>query len=172
MTTIVPFTDTITENGTYSKTAPANTAYSPINITVNVPTNLLTLPITSFTPRYQSSGLRVLPSQFIKQTGSVTFILPAYTVLFVIHFESDSFYSIEVNSPKTREDDITITVPSSLPYYYLTVPVPVEGAENYLEWLILSNETILFQFNDSGASYYNPSIRFNSSIFPIIGLPE
>lgn len=37
MTTIVPLTDTITANGTYSKTAPANTAYSPINLTVNVP---------------------------------------------------------------------------------------------------------------------------------------
>lgn len=41
MTTIVPLTDTITANGTYSKTAPANTAYSPINLTVNVPTKII-----------------------------------------------------------------------------------------------------------------------------------
>lgn len=57
MTTIVPFTDTITENGTYTKTAPANTAYSPINITVNVPVNPPTINITKWS----------MPSQVISQ---------------------------------------------------------------------------------------------------------
>lgn len=40
MTTIVPFVDTIKANGSYFKRAPANTAYSPIDITVNVPAKI------------------------------------------------------------------------------------------------------------------------------------
>lgn len=53
MTTIVPFIDTIKANGSYFKRAPANTAYSPIDITVNVPANIRLSGVqigTAFTP--------------------------------------------------------------------------------------------------------------------------
>lgn len=96
MTTIVPFVDTIKANGSYFKRAPANTAYSPIDITVNVPTTAPTINITQCS----------MPSQQIYQTwasylnNTTTYInMPrSYCLLDLYTIDQITYATLAINS--------------------------------------------------------------------------
>lgn len=181
MTTIVPFTDIITSNGTYSKTASANTAFSPINITVNVPTQAQTAfnvdEIRVLKRANSSSTFQFGTWQIDENVTNNTYIsIPGNGCLILM--SSPSYSQIKFLFFKNTSAQSTRYYPNNLvsetPIYYILFTVTenmTQIAYFNPEIQFLNNGDFLFSLDGdpSAITANNRIFSFNPTNLPTIG---
>lgn len=148
-TILVPLTDSITTNGTYTKTPDSGQAYSSINLTVNVPSSTTTTPIFKGVVIDYTSGIVDNFTPFTDFQHADTYIQVSLgqkqqLILYQIAYRLEEGLSY-VNfggaiSSTTTGNSVTIDIPIGA--YYTILDDNEPGEYTYADgiaWLVMEN---------------------------------
>lgn len=149
---IVPFKDTITQNGAYHSVAPEGQAYSPIDISVIVPSHLY-LSFVSFSldgviNYVRFSNFTYTTDKFPETTSSNRVIIAITPV--------SGFYRVFVNFV---EASVSVNIPASS-YYFVQ---PISSSPN-ISFLDGARVTVARVFDSSSTSHYS-QVDFSATFF-------